>query len=103
MELSVKEEVKQRMSEEYEKLSNSVAKLLSEKIKLSEEEHINFLQLQNLPLVRKLQGNVEYLRNETHKLYQQKMVLLNKVRLLTSGVEHYKNVDKNKVHWKLKK
>ena len=34
MELSVKEEVKQRMSEEYEKLSNSVAKLLSEKIKL---------------------------------------------------------------------
>ena len=79
MELSVKEEVKKRMSEEYDKLSNSVAQLLSEKIKLNEQEHENFLQLQNLPIVRKLQSSVDFLRNETHKLHQQKMVLLNKI------------------------
>ena len=84
MELSVKEEVKKRMSEEYDKLSNSVAQLLNEKVKLNEQEHENFIQLQNLPIVRKLQSSVDFLRNETHKLHQQKIVLLNKVRLLTS-------------------
>ena len=90
------------MSEEYDKLSNSVAQLLSEKVKLNEQEHENFIQLQNLPIVRKLQSSVDFLRNETHKLHQQKIVLLNKVRLLTSELQHYKNIDKNKVTLEIK-
>ena len=55
MELSVKEEVKKRMNEEYEKMSQHVVQLLNEKIELNMEEHVNYLHIMNLPIVKKLQ------------------------------------------------
>ena len=94
MELSVKEEVKKRMNEEYEKLSQHVFELLNEKIELNMEEHINFLHVMNLPIVNKLQHKCSQLEQDKKELILQKNQLLNKVRTLHNELESYKKINK---------